>query len=76
MQIPGEPFHYNKLIAEGYAVSDLHVIAAIQALADQLKIDAEPHGAAALAAALLCSEKWSGKTVVAAVSSRCLAEVT
>ena len=69
-QIPGEKtFPINKkLIAEGYAVSDLHVIAAMQALADQLKIVAEPGGAVAVAAALLHSEKWSGKTVVAVVS--------
>ncbi|MES0213336.1 threonine/serine dehydratase [Mesorhizobium sp. M0028] len=69
-QIPGEKtFPINKkLVAEGYAVSEADVIAAMRTLADDLKIVAEPGGAAAVAAVLRDREKWKGKTVVAVVS--------
>ncbi|AYG64162.1 threonine/serine dehydratase [Rhizobium jaguaris] len=69
-QIPGEnTFPINqKLVAEGYAVSEADVIAAMHTLADDLKIVAEPGGATAVAAVLRDRKRWRGKTVVAIVS--------
>lgn len=69
-QIPGEKtFPINKkLLAEGFSVSEADVVAAMQALANDLKIVAEPGGAAAAAAVLRNRERWKGKTVVAVVS--------
>jgi threonine dehydratase len=69
-QIPGEnTFPINKaLLAGGFAVSDPEVVTAMQTLANDLKVVAEPGGAAAVAAILRDQESWKGKTVVAVVS--------
>ncbi|MCV3242117.1 threonine/serine dehydratase [Mesorhizobium sp. ZC-5] len=69
-QIPGEKtFPINqKLVSLGYEASEADVIFAMRLLADEMKIVAEPGGAAAVAAVLRHREMWSGKTVVAVVS--------
>jgi len=69
-QIPGElTFPINKrLLAEGISVTEQSTLSAVQLLAGNMRILAEPGGAVAVAAAVGMQSKWAGKTVVAVVS--------
>lgn len=69
-QIPGErTFPINqKLLSGGFAVSDAETVAAMRLLANEMKITAEPGGAAGVAAVLQSRAMWSGRTVVVVVS--------
>jgi threonine dehydratase len=58
----------QKRLSFGLAVSESEVVSAIELLAEELKIVAEPGGAVAVAAALAQRGSWDGKTVVAVVS--------
>ena len=69
-ETPGDlSFSINqKLLAEGFAVSESEVLEAIKFAFDELKLVVEPGGAVALAALLGSGNKWSGETICCVIS--------
>ena len=67
---PGDiGFEINKtLLSEGLVISDEEAKAAVRFAYEELKLVAEPGGAAALAALLNAGKSWAGETIVVIVS--------